>query len=97
MPDRPAAWLVTVALNLFRNAKSTRSRRRRLLTLSRAEAVLGDPEPSPAQAVVSREAGARVRQALERLPERDQRLLLLHAEGYSYRDLASALPGGVRG
>ena len=37
MPDRPALWLVTVALNLFRNVKTTRSRRRWLLTATRVD------------------------------------------------------------
>jgi DNA-directed RNA polymerase specialized sigma24 family protein len=32
-----------------------------------------------------------VRSALERLPAREQRMLLLQAEGYSYRDIAAAL------
>jgi RNA polymerase sigma-70 factor (ECF subfamily) len=32
-----------------------------------------------------------VRRALDRLPEREQRLLLLQAEGYSYREIAEAL------
>lgn len=91
MPDRPELWLVTVALNLFRNEKSTRTRRRRLLTLSRSEAVLADPGPSPAQVAEVAESRERVRAAIDRLPERERRLLLLSAEGYSYRDMASAL------
>ncbi len=91
MPDKPEVWLITVALNLFRNVKASRSRRRRLLTVARAEAVLADPPPTPAQAVEAGESGLRVRAAIDRLPERDQRLLLLLAEGYSYRDMASAL------
>jgi DNA-directed RNA polymerase specialized sigma24 family protein len=32
-----------------------------------------------------------VRRALDRLPERDRELLLLRAEGFSYRDIAQAL------
>src|SRR5688572_30052419 len=31
LPDHPEAWLITVAMNLFRNARSTAARRRRLL------------------------------------------------------------------
>jgi RNA polymerase sigma-70 factor (ECF subfamily) len=90
MPDHPPLWLVTVALNLFRNAKSTRARRGRLLTLARAEAALADPPPAPDQ-IAESSGGARVRSALARLPSRDRELLLLRAEGYSYRDIASAL------
>jgi RNA polymerase sigma-70 factor, ECF subfamily len=91
LPDQPEAWLVTVALNLFRNVKSTRSRRRRLLTLARAESVLSDPPPQPGQSAEANELRGRVRSAIDQLSERDQRLLLLRAEGYSYRDIAIAL------
>lgn len=91
LPDRPDAWLISVAMNLFRNAAASRSRRRRLLTLDRGEAVHSDPEPSPDSASTSDELRAAVRTALDRVAERDRRLLLLRAEGYSYRDIAAAL------
>jgi RNA polymerase sigma factor (sigma-70 family) len=91
MPDRPGLWLMTVALNLFRNTKSTRTRRRRLLTLARAASVLADPPPTPAQAGDDDESYGPVRVAMSRLSEREQRMLLLRAEGYSYRDIATAL------
>ena len=91
MPDSPEAWLISVAMNLFRNEKSTRSRRLRLLTPARGEFVLSDPPPSPEENVSAKESRRQVRHALDRLPEREQRLLLLQAEGYSYRDMAVAL------
>jgi RNA polymerase sigma factor (sigma-70 family) len=91
MPEKPELWLITVAVNLFRNVKAARSRRRRLLTVARAEAVLADPAPTPAQVAEAAELGVRVRATINRLPERERRLLLLRAEGYSYRDMASAL------
>lgn len=91
LPDQPEAWLVTVAMNLFRNARSGRSRRRRLLTVERGERVAGDPAPSPEETAQASEARARVRAALERLPERERQLLLLRAEGYAYREIACAL------
>jgi len=91
LPDAPEAWLITVALNLFRNARSSRSRRRRLLTLTRGEGVHSDPAPSPDDAPVAEESRRRVRAALERLAERERRMLLLRAEGYSYRDIAAVL------
>ena len=90
-PDAPEAWLITVALNLFRNAQSSRKRRRRLLTLARAEAVHSDPAPSPEQAAACNDVRHRVRWALDGLPERERHILLLRAEGYSYRDIAAAL------
>jgi RNA polymerase sigma factor (sigma-70 family) len=91
LPDAPEAWLISVAMNLFRNARSGTSRRARLLTPERGERSHSDPPVSPDQAVLVDESRRRVRSAIDRLPERDRRLLLLHAEGYSYRDLASAL------
>jgi RNA polymerase sigma-70 factor (ECF subfamily) len=91
LPDSPPAWLITVAMNLFRNARSQASRRLRLLTSARGEAVLADPAPSPAEATDIEDSRQRVRAAIDRLPERDGRMLLLRAEGYSYRDIAAAL------
>jgi RNA polymerase sigma factor (sigma-70 family) len=90
-PDRPEAWLITVATNLFRNARSTRTRRARLLTARLGEDLLADPPVPPAQLVEEADSRQRVRDALDRLPERERRLLLLRAEGYSYRDIAAAL------
>ncbi len=91
LPDAPAAWLVSVAMNLYRNAQSSRSRRRRLLTVARSEGVHADPPTPPDEAAIAEESRLRVRAAIDRLPERERRLLLLHAEGYCYRDLAAAL------
>jgi RNA polymerase sigma factor (sigma-70 family) len=91
MPDAPAAWLISVAMNLFRNAQSSTSRRRRLLTLARSEHLHADPPPSPEDATIADDTRRRVRRAINRLPPRERRLLLLHAEGYGYRDIAAAL------
>lgn len=90
-PDAPEAWLITVALNLFRNAHAKRTRRRRLLTLERGRAAHSDPMPAPDRGADSDAETDRVRSALDSLPERDRALLLLAAEGYSYRDIAAAL------
>jgi len=90
-PDSPAAWLISVAMNLFRNASSTRSRRLRLLTPARGESVLADPPPSPDQALEAKDSRRRVRLVLDRMPEREREMLLLRAEGYSYREIALAL------
>lgn len=82
LPDHPEAWLISVAMNLFRNEYATRNRRRRLL------AVVARPEgEEPADP----ERRRRVQVVLEGLPERDRQLLVLNAEGYRYRDLAEAL------
>jgi RNA polymerase sigma-70 factor (ECF subfamily) len=91
LPDAPQAWLISVAMNLFRNEKTTRSRRARLLGPVRVELTLADPPPSPEQSAASRDSRAGVRAALDRLAERERALLLLQAEGYRYRDIALAL------
>jgi RNA polymerase sigma-70 factor, ECF subfamily len=91
LPDAPEAWLISVALNLLRNARSSGSRRHRLLTVARAEEAHSDPLPPPDESATAGDARRRVRSALERLPAREQRMLLLQAEGYSYRDIAAAL------
>jgi RNA polymerase sigma factor (sigma-70 family) len=91
LPDSPEAWLITVSMNLFRNVKSTRARRRRLLTPVRAEAAMSDPPALPGELDVAPEPGERARLALDELPERERQLLLLRAEGFSYRDIASVL------
>ena len=91
LPDEPGAWLISVAMNLFRNEKGKRSRHLRLMTAERGERSLGDPPPSPEEAAMSRDSSRDVRAALEALPERDRQILLLHAEGYRYREIALAL------
>jgi RNA polymerase sigma-70 factor (ECF subfamily) len=91
LPDAPEAWLITVAMNLFRNSRSTRARRERLLAVAaREEEWLADPPPLFPQAEVS-ESKERVRTALDRMPERDRQILLLRAEGYSYHAIAHSL------
>jgi RNA polymerase sigma-70 factor (ECF subfamily) len=91
LPDAPEAWLISVAMNLFRNERSGRSRRRTLLTVARAEGVHSEQALPPDATVVAEESRRRVRAAIDQLPEREQRLLLLRAEGYSYRHIAAAL------
>jgi RNA polymerase sigma factor (sigma-70 family) len=90
-PEEPRAWLVSVAMNLLRNAHARTSRRRRLLTLERGAGLHGAAAPSAPEQMEKRERAARVRRVLNELPERDRSLLLLRAEGYSYRELAVAL------
>ena len=90
-PDAPEAWLISVAMNLFRNASTTQRRRKRLLTVSRSEGAHSDAELRPDHQVLLEETSARVRAAVDGMPERDRHLLLLRAEGYSYREIAGAL------
>jgi RNA polymerase sigma factor (sigma-70 family) len=94
LPDDPEAWLISVGTNLLRNAKSTSTRRLRLLTPSRAEGLLSDPAASPDEEVEAGDSRQRVRAALDRMTDRERRMLLLHAEGYRYKEIAAAL--GIR-
>ncbi len=91
MPDAPAAWLVSVAMNLFRNVATATTRRQRLISVVRAEHSHADPAAPTDAAAESGDVRARVRAALERLSERDRSLLLLRAEGYRYSEIAAAL------
>jgi RNA polymerase sigma-70 factor (ECF subfamily) len=91
MPDVPGAWLVTVALNLYRNETSTRRRRKWLLTVDRAERAHSDATPAPDRPVLAEATQQGVRTALNDLPARERQMLLMRAEGYSYREIAVAL------
>ncbi len=91
LPDAPEAWLISVAMNLFRNERSTRSRRIRLLGPIRGEFAQADPPPAPDAHLLADDTRQRVRAAIDQLPDRERRLLLLQAEGYGYRDIATAL------
>jgi RNA polymerase sigma factor (sigma-70 family) len=90
--DVPAAearpWLFTVATNLVRDSARSTARRSRLLAGATAG---GSDSPHPDDAVLRREQQAAVRAALERLPERDRRMLLMRAEGFAYREIAAVI------
>lgn len=91
MPDDAGAWLATVAGNLFRTHHQRVRRRLRLLSDERSTHVLADAPASPAAAAEQAELRDRVRAALDTLDVRSRQLLLLRAEGYSYRELAAAV------
>jgi RNA polymerase sigma-70 factor (ECF subfamily) len=90
-PDSPEAWLITVAMNLFRNARSKGARRERLLREAHEADQLDDTGSAHAGMPDAREPRSRVRTVLDRMPERERSILLLRAEGYGYRDIATAL------
>ena len=56
-----------------------------------AAASFADRSVSPEVATESRDLEQRVRAALGGMPERERQMLLLRAEGYSYREIADAL------
>lgn len=91
LPEAPEAWLISVALNLFRNSRASVRRHHELLTPDRGARIHSDPETAPDSALEQRDTRQAVRAALEGLSERDREMLLLFAEGFSYRDIAAVL------
>lgn len=91
LPDDPNAWLFTVATNLFRNARTKRGNRARLLSRSRGLRAHSDPVLAPDEHTEAGEEQSRVRAALDGLALRERSMLLLAAEGYSYREIATIL------
>jgi RNA polymerase sigma-70 factor (ECF subfamily) len=87
-PDDPRSWVFTVAANLARDEARSAIRRRRHLTLVKAEQE-AQPRPPDALGRLEREERARqARAALERLSDRDRECLLLWDAGLSYRQIA---------
>src|SRR5258705_3794502 len=91
IPNDARAWLAAVASNLFRDERRNERRRQDLLARQPADLTIGSPPASPDAAVEHGERAARVRLALDGLPLRDREMLLLRHEGYSYREIATAL------
>jgi RNA polymerase sigma-70 factor (ECF subfamily) len=88
MPDDPASWLVSVAMNAFRDTHRRGVRRAALASAYRDDVVMQAVPVDASEAVIADESRAHVRRVLDALPERDRMLLLLRHEGYSYRELA---------
>ncbi len=91
MPDAPKAWLTAVATNLLRDSQRTERRRESLAAREGSWVSNQSPEALPDAALVADETRAQVHAALATLSPRDQQLLLLRHEGYSYRELARAV------
>jgi RNA polymerase sigma-70 factor (ECF subfamily) len=91
MPDDPSAWLISVANNIVRDEHRTTRRRERLLAGWFATEDQSERVPATDARVLDGERDARVRRALGALRVRDQRLLILRHEGFSYREISQAL------
>ena len=87
-PDDPRSWVFTVAANLARDEARSDIRRRRHLTLVKAEKEAEPRPPDPLRRLEREERAGRARRALEALTERDREALLLWDAGLSYREIA---------
>lgn len=77
-------WLFRVASNLIRDRHREGTRRRRLLERwGTPTDVVGHSETERSLEV------ARVRRALDSIPERDRMMLMLREEGFSYEEIAA--------
>jgi RNA polymerase sigma-70 factor (ECF subfamily) len=91
-PESPRGWLFTIAANLARDEARGELRRKRHLTLLRAEAeaeAASPPNPDPLREIERAERIAAARRALDELGERDREILLLWHAGLSYREIAA--------
>lgn len=88
-PERPRAWLFTVAANLARDEARTAIRRRGHLTLIVSETRQAQDEQVGVEEQLEQEEMAeRVQSALAAVSEKDRQVLLLWSGGLSYRDIA---------
>lgn len=98
---RLSTWFYAILLH--RHRKAVRHARRRPVSLAwlpfpeareldEQQANLPSPEPSPAEAIAQTEMGVRLRQCLERLPDKHRQILLLRFfEDASLPDMAAVL------
>ena len=96
-PEKPRPFLFAVAANLARDEARTVLRRKRHLAL--IQGGLSEQAPTdPESELIRAESGARVREALEEISERDREVLLLWDGGMSYGEIAAETglaPGAV--
>jgi len=90
-PGETRAWLFTVGKNVALDALRTRARRLRLLCAAPDRTPLADPPPMPDAVAEAASARDLVREALEGLTEREQRILRMRAEGYVHHEIAEAV------
>lgn len=87
-PDRPRAWLFTIAANLARDESKMVLRRKKHLALIQGGAAKStDPDPIEKMEHDAREAAAR--RALDALSDRDREVLLLWDAGLNYDEIAA--------
>jgi RNA polymerase sigma factor (sigma-70 family) len=82
------AWAFKTATHLVRDRYRVEENRRRLLRVHPVEPPTGE---GPERRVERRESEERARAALAELAPRDQEMLLMRYEGFSYREIADAV------
>ena len=87
-PENPRAWVFAVAANLVRDEVRTVLRRKKHLTLIKAESSEVAHEPDPIDVMERDEQLIAAQRALEELSERDREVLLLWDAGLSYSEIA---------
>lgn len=87
-PDNARAWLFTVASNLARDEVRMVVRRRKHLTLIRAESVEAAPATDPVEALDREAKIEAAKRALDGLSDRDREVLLLWDADFNYREIA---------
>ncbi|CAN5688981.1 RNA polymerase sigma factor SigX [soil metagenome] len=86
--DEARRWLFTVATNLVRDgARSVKTRQRLLVAVPVGPAAV----PLQDEEVEREESIAKVRAALDRIPERDRMILLMREEGFRYEEIAGTI------
>jgi RNA polymerase sigma-70 factor (ECF subfamily) len=86
--DEVRPWLFVVTGNLARDRSRKRTRRRRLLEQN---APVSDGLEPPELAAERAERIDGVRDALQKLSDRDQTILLMREEGFRYAEIAEAI------
>jgi RNA polymerase sigma-70 factor (ECF subfamily) len=89
-PEKPRAWVFAVAANLARDEARAAVRRKRHLTLLKADPVAQPTVAPAADALVEHdERVTSVHEALNTLTPRDREILLLWDAGLSYPEIAA--------
>jgi RNA polymerase sigma factor (sigma-70 family) len=89
--EDPKAWLFTVATNLVRTWANSRRRRRGLLEARIDRVPQPEPLPDPAASSEADERRRLVREALDRLSEKERTILLMREEGFTHREIGAAV------
>ncbi len=89
--DNLKAWLYTVATNYAFDSLKVSRRRAAILTESPLKAPVSEVGPAPDISLERQERVQTVRAALDQLREKERATLMMRAEGFSYREIATAL------